>query len=165
MVKLLIDYKSQGSVVELTPQEKTYYEQFLQYTYQDNIQTAEFLLLKHPRWSIIAAYYAMHDISKLYLTKKFNLKFSNPEIHAAVIQALRELVKRNDILELIESAEEEYSEIILLHLTLLQGKKERAKTQYYTNETIKPEVAMQKASYFLEKLIKPYLKLVEKLLK
>lgn len=164
MVKSLNDYKIQDSITELTPQEKTYCQQFLQYTYKDNIETSELLLIKHARWSIIAAYYAMHDVSKLYLAKKFNLKFSNPEIHAAVIQAMRELVKRKDILELIENAREEYSEIISLHLTLLRGKKERAKTQYYTDQTIGPEVAMQKASYFLEKLAKPYLKLVEKLL-
>ena len=165
MVKTINDYRNQGSVIDLTPQEKSYCEEFLKFTYRDNIVAAEFNLIKHPRWCITAGYYAMHDVSKLYLAKKFNLKFSNPEIHAAIIQALRELVKRKDILHLIENAEEEYSEIISLHLSLLLGKKERAKTQYYTNETINPEVAIQKASYFLEKIAKPYIKIVEELMK
>ena len=116
MVKAIQEYRNQGSITDLTPQERSYYESFLKFTYSDNIESAEFILLKHPRWSIIAGYYAMHDVSKLYLAKKFNLKFSNQEIHAAVIQALRELVKRKDILHLIENAEEEYTEITSLHL-------------------------------------------------
>ena len=133
MVKSLSDYRNQGSVVDITPQEKKYYESFLQYTYQDNIATADFVLFKHPRWTIISAYYSMHDISKLYLARKFNIKFSNPEINS-------------------------------LHLSLLRGKKERGKTQYYTDETIDPKVAIQKASYFLEKLSKPYIQIMEKLI-
>ena len=39
------------------------------------------------------------------------------------------------------------------------------KKQYYTSAATSPEVSMQKASYFLEKLVKPYLKLVEELMK
>lgn len=165
MVKLLIDYRAQGSVRDITPQEKEYYERFLQYTYKDNMAAADFLLLKHPRWAIISSYYAMHDASKLFLAEKFNIKFSNPEIHSAVIQALRELVQRKDIVHLIETADEEYSEIITLHLALFRGKKERAKTQYYTPDTTSPEVSLQKASYFIEKLAMPFIKIVEQLRK
>ncbi len=164
MVKLIKDFKEQGSIKDLTPQEKEYYQTFLDTTYKDNIKASEFLLIKFPRWSIISGYYAMHDISKLHLAKTYNLKFSQPNMHAAVIQALRELVKKQDIIHLIEEAKEEYEEIILLHLSLLQAKNERAKTQYYTKETIKPEISIQKSSYFLEKIVKPFIKLIEQLL-
>jgi len=164
MVKLIIDFRKQGTISDLVPQQKEYYESFLTTTYKDNVSASEFLLIKHPRWSIIAGYYAMHDISKLFLAKKYNLRFSQPEVHGAVIQALRELVKRKDILHLIEEADLEYMEIISLHIALGQGKDEREKTQYYTSETRKPEVEINKASYFLEKLVKPFLKLVENLL-
>ncbi|OGM03143.1 hypothetical protein A3K72_00420 [Candidatus Woesearchaeota archaeon RBG_13_36_6] len=165
MVKSLQGYREQGTVRDLTPQEKGYYQTFLETTYKDNLKASDFLLVKFPRWSIISGYYTMHDISKLYLAKQFNLKFSQPEVHGAVIQTLRELVKRKDILELIEEANEEYENIISLHLSLKQGKEEREKTQYYTSETIKAEVNLQKGSYFLERLVKPYIKLVEKLMK
>lgn len=165
MVKNLEAFRQQGSIKDLIPQEKEYYLTFLRYTYLDNIKASDFLLIKYPRWSIISSYYAMHDISKLFLAEKFNLKFSSPEIHVAVIQALRELVKRKDIINLIEEADKEYSEIISLHLALLQGKKERAKTQYYSNELTEPKATLQKASFFLDKIAKPYLKIVEELLR
>ena len=164
MVKTIEDYRQAGTVRDLAPTEREPYISFLSATYQDNLAAAEFNLLKHPRWSIIAGYYAMHDASKLILAKKFGLKLTMPNIHAGVIQCLRELLKRKDILAYLEKAKEEYREIISLHLALQQGKDEREKSQYYTSESIKPEIGIQKASYFLEKLVKPYLKIVEKMM-
>jgi len=165
MVKSLDEFKTQGTIKELAPIEAEQYHSFLETTYKDNIAASEFLLLKFPRWSIISGYYAMHDISKLYLAKNFNLKFSKPEVHAAVIQALREFVKRKDILELIKKAEEEFNQIISLHLALLQGKEEREKSQYYISTSIKPKIGLEKASYFLTKLVEPYIKIIEELIK
>ena len=163
MVKLE-GYRKQGTIRDLAPNERQAYISFLETTYIDNVKASEFMLIKFPRWSIIAGYYAMHDISKLFLAKKYDLKCSPPNVHAGVIQALRELVKRRDIISLLEKAEREYDQIISLHLALLQGKDEREKSQYYTSDAVKPSVALEKASYFLEKLVKPYIKLVEKLL-
>jgi len=160
----LEEFKRQGTIKDLTPHEREHYISFLDTTYDDNVRASEFLLVKFPRWSIIAGYYAMHDISKLYLAKKHNFKCSQPNVHAGVIQALRELVKRKDILTLLEKAEKEYDQIISLHLALLQGKDEREKSQYYTSDSVKPSIALEKASYFLEKLVKPYLKLVKELI-
>lgn len=164
MVKNLDAYRNQGTIVDLSTLEKDQYVDFLELTHQDNLKASEFLLIKFPRWSIIAGYYAMHDITKLFLAKKYNLKLSKPEVHAAAIQALREFVKRKDVINLLEKAEEEYDQIILLHLALLQAKDEREKTQYYIDKKLLP-VNMQKASYFLEKLVKPYLKLIKELMK
>lgn len=165
MVKDLEKYRSQGTITDILPNERKQYFAFLEIAYKDDARASEYLLVKHPRWSIIAGYYAMHDISKLYLAKKYSLKFSQPQVHAGVVTALRFYVKRKDILDLIEKAEKAYDEIISLHLALLQGKDEREKSQYYTSPIISPEVRMQKASYFLEKLVKPYLKLIEELMK
>lgn len=164
MVKTLKDYKEQGTVKDLIPSERQYYTSFLETTYNDNIKASEYLLIKFPRWSIISGYYAMHDISKLYLAKKYNFRFSQPQVHIAVIQALREFVKRKDIIGLIEKADREFNHIISLHLALMQGKEEREKSQYYTSVSVKPEVALEKASYFLERLAKPYLKLIRELM-
>ena len=107
----------------------------------------------------------MHDISKLFLARKYNLKLGSPNVHAAVIQALREFVKRKDILSLLDKAEKEYDSIISLHLALLQGRDEREKSQYYTSEKVHAKISLEKASYFLENLVKPYTKLVMGIIK
>jgi hypothetical protein len=163
MVKTLEEYRKAGTVRDLAPNEKEAYFGFLSITYKDNLAASEFNMLKHPRWSIIAGYYAMHDASKLFLARKFGLKLTMPNIHAGVIQCLRELVNRKDILEYLEKAEGEYKEIISLHLAMQQGKDEREKSQYYISEIITPEISIQKASYFLENLVKPYVKIIEEM--
>lgn len=164
MVKNLEEYKGLGSIKDLPPSESEQYIEFLNSTYNDNLKASEFLLIKFPRWSIITGYYTMHDISKLFLAKKYNFKLSKPFVHAATIQALRELVKRKEILTLIEKAEKEYDQIITLHFALLQGKDEREKSQYYISSNIKPNIAIEKASFFLERLVKPYIKIINKLI-
>ncbi|MCX6707266.1 MAG: hypothetical protein NT001_03950 [Candidatus Woesearchaeota archaeon] len=164
-IKTIEEYRKLGTIKDLPPNEKENYLSFLEITHKDNVKASEFMLVKFPRWSIIAGYYAMHDVSKLYLAKKYGLKLSQPMVHSAVIQALRELVKRKDILGLLEKAEKEYDEIISLHLAMLKGKDEREKSQYYTSVSAKPSVSLEKASYFLERLVKPYLKLMEELMK
>lgn len=165
MVKKIDEYKTIGTIRDLAPNEKESYIAFLSATCKDNIEASEFNLLKYPRWSIIAGYYAMHDISKLILAKKFGLKLTMPNVHAGVIQALRELIKRDDILKYMEKAERQYSDIISLHFALQLGKDEREKSQYYTSESINPKASIEKASYFFENLVKPYIKLIETMLK
>ena len=59
MAKTLKDYKEQGTVRELAPNEKKLYTLFIEATYKDNLEASEFLLVKFPRWSIIAGYYAI----------------------------------------------------------------------------------------------------------
>lgn len=164
MVRTMQAYRELGSIRDLTPAEAAQYLEFLRFAYKDDLSTSSELLIKHPRWSIISGYYAMHNISKIYLAKEFNLKFSKPHIHSAVIQALRELGNKEEILELILSAKKEYKSIINLHLTLLQAKDEREKTQYYISEQKNPKVNPQRAAYFLENLCKPYIIIMEKLI-
>jgi len=159
------DFRDLGTIKDLPPNEKEQYVKFLETTYKENLQAAEYLLIKFPRWSIITGYYAMHDITKLFLGKKYGLKLSAPQIHSAAITCLKELTKRKDILELLKKAEQEYEEITSLHYALIKGKEEREKSQYYTNEAVTAKVAIQKASYFLEKLVKPYKKLILELMK
>ena len=96
MVKTINHYKELGSIKELLPNEKEDYFKYLSSTYQDNLKASEFNVSQFPRWSIIASYYAMHDIAKLFLGKIYGLKLTSPHVHAATIQSLRELVKRED---------------------------------------------------------------------
>ena len=76
MVKSIEEYRELGTIKDLPPNEKEVYLSFLETTYKENLQASDFLLIKFPRWSIIAGYYAMHYVSKLYFAKKYNFKFS-----------------------------------------------------------------------------------------
>ena len=40
---------------------------FHENAYKEDLKLTEELMLKSPRWSIVAGYYAMHDLTKLYL--------------------------------------------------------------------------------------------------
>ena len=154
MVKIH-DFREKGSIRDLLPNEKKDYFEQLSFTYKDNLKASEFNLIKFPRWSIIAGYYAMHDLAKLYLGKNFELKLSAPNIHAATIQALRELVKRKDIIKYLEEAETYFE----LHKSLMKGREEREKTQYYSLD--RTNVNVQRASYFFEKIVLPFIKILE----
>lgn len=46
------------------------YINFFTVSYRDDLENCEYVKEKHPRWSIISGYYAMHDITKLFFAKK-----------------------------------------------------------------------------------------------
>ena len=71
--------KDQWQQLLLTERDK--WLNFHKKAYKDDLEAAKLLLLKHPRWSIIADYYAMHDLAKYYLGKTHNIKISSPDIH------------------------------------------------------------------------------------
>ena len=154
MVKIN-DFRQKGSIKDLLRSEKEDYFEYLQFTYKDNLNASEFNLIKFPRWSIISGYYAMHDLAKLFLGKKFELKLSSPNVHAATIQALRELVKRKDIIKYMEEAESYFE----LHRSLIKGREEREKTQYYSLN--KANINIQRATYFFENIVLPFVKILE----
>lgn len=156
MVKTITYYKELGSIKELLPNEKEDYFTYLSSTYKDNTKASEYNLLKFPRWSIIAGYYAMHDIAKLFLGKNYNLKLTSPYVHAATIQSLRELVKKEDLIKYLEEAEKEINS---LHRTLYKGKEEREKTEYYSLD--RPEINLKRASYFLDNIVLHFIKIIE----
>jgi hypothetical protein len=151
----LIDFRKKGSIKDLLLNEKEDYINYLSFTYKDNLKASEYNLIKFPRWSIIAGYYAMHDLAKLYLGINFQLKLSSPNIHAATIQALRELVKRKDIIKYLEEAQNYFE----LHRSLMKGKEEREKTQYYSLD--RNEVNIKRTSYFFDNVINPFINILE----
>ncbi|MFH1182397.1 MAG: hypothetical protein V1702_05545 [Candidatus Woesearchaeota archaeon] len=142
--------------------------------YNEDLRHAEKNVFEFPRWSIISGYYCMHDLTKLFLAAKFNAKITSPEIHAKSIEALEYFIKdkmlREKILELLKEAKEFYysaerlKERILPTL-LRKGKEERGKAQYYSEDySQKAKTNAQKAAYFLETIVKPYVKLVRGLM-
>lgn len=144
--------------------------------YKEDLRIAEKLLIESPRWSIVAGYYAMHDLTKLYLGKIKGWKVSGEMIHSKAIELLSEALKeqpeKEKVLKLIREAEKEIDETLRIHentvLNFLRtGKTERGKAQYYSEEKDKNIFNInfsKKASYFLDKIIKPYLKIMEGLL-
>jgi len=162
-----------GEVLPATEQKN--YIQFHEQAYEEDLKHAEHNSLKFPRWSIISGYYAMHDITKLFLAKKFNIKIVSPDIHAKTILAVEEVITnlelKTTLIGLLQEAKATYYNIERLKekslpLLLKKGKQERGKAQYYTQDYHdKNDINAQKAVYFIEEIVKPYITLIRGLLK
>ena len=118
--------------------------------------------------------FAMHDITKLFLAAQFAIKISAPDIHEKTIEALSQKIQDKDtkekLLLLLKEAKEVYFNIERLKERVLpeilrQGKRERGKTQYYTEDYSEAKIiTSQKAAYFLDTFVKPYIKIMEGLI-
>lgn len=159
MVKIekLFNERKASKIVET---EKERYIHFFENTYKENLEHCKFCLEKFPRWSIISGYYSMHDITKLFLAKKFMLKVDF-EVHKTAILILKELVKDKEILNMLEIG---YKEFISLANDLAEARSERTKAQYYTGTAFMKEKYKEKARQFLEKIVLPYISKIKSLL-
>jgi len=159
----------------LSPQERENYLLFHKTAYLDDLKHSEEVVLKFPRWSIISGYYAMHDVTKLFLATTFVIKITSPDIHEKTIVALRDKIQdsvtKEKLLKLLREAKEVYFNVERLKENVLsqllrQGKKERGRTQYYTEDYSEmKKITSQKALYFLDTFVKPFIKIVEELMK
>lgn len=141
--------------------------------YKEDLGLSERLMLESPRWSIICGYYAMHDITKLYLGKIKGWKVSGEHVHAGAIdllkEALREEPRKDRIIALLKEAENEIGEVLRIDektivRMLIAGRSERGKAQYYSEKGGKELFDInfsRKASYFLEKIAKPFIGIME----
>ena len=159
--------------VQLTTEETIRWIKFHEEAYKEDQKMANKVLIDSPRWSIIMTYYAMHNISKLYLAKIHNLKVSGQEVHAKTLFFISKYAKQEakKIIPLLEKAKEEYdaitsSSIWIIPRLLSKGRDERTKTQYYnTTKAEKSKMEhMQAAQYFMDNFMKPYIKIIEGLL-
>ena len=150
----------EGKVSRIKELELERYVNFFENSCKDNLEHGEFARDIFPRWSIISGYYAMHDITKLFLAKKFRLKIEF-EVHATTIKVLAELIKNKELLKLIKNG---YMEFISLANDLAESKKERTKAQYYTGTRFMKEHYKERAREFMATTVKPYLKKMERLL-
>ncbi|MBI4016735.1 MAG: hypothetical protein HY363_03510 [Candidatus Aenigmarchaeota archaeon] len=159
---------------ELNDVEKQNYLNFHTTSYKEDIAHAEFVVLKFPRWSIISGYYAMHDVTKLFLARRFKIKIVSPQIHAKTIAAIDYFIKddelRQKIIPLLKEAQQTFYNVERLKekvipLLLKQSKKQREQSQYYNEDySEKKSINAQKAMAFLEQMVKPYIKIIEGLL-
>lgn len=151
----------EGKIFRISELELARYVSFFEGSYLDNLAHSEAVLSAFPRWSIISGYYAMHDITKLLLAKKFRIKIEL-EVHATTIKVLGELIKNKEILSLIKKG---YREFTSLANDLAEAKKERVKVQYYTGTAFMKEQYVLRAKEFLERIVRIYLAKIEELLK
>jgi|SRR3989344_2311097 len=159
MVKIDILEKEQ-KVSKIKETELQRYLQFFTASYQDNLNHAKATKDAYPRWSIISGYYAMHDISKLVIAKKYRLKIER-EVHATTIKVLREIIKDKEILKLIEEGYEAFQS---LANDLSDAKKERIKVQYYTGSDFMKEKYRKTSETFYTDVVEPYIQKIEKLM-
>lgn len=159
--------------VKLTTEETIRWIKFHEDVYKEDRKMANKVLIDSPRWSVIMAYYAMHNVSKLYLAKLHNIKISGQEVHAQTLFFISKYVKQEakKIIPLLEQAKEEFdaitsSSIWIIPQLLSKGRDERTKTQYYdTTKAEKSKMELMKAAqYFIDNFMNPYIKIIEGLL-
>ncbi|MBN2459773.1 hypothetical protein JXB28_05805 [Candidatus Woesearchaeota archaeon] len=154
--------------------EKENYISFHKAAFEEDLRHAEKNILEFPRWSIISGYYCMHDLTKLFLAKEFNIKISSPDIHAKAIEALENLIQdealKKKLITLLKEAKTIYFNAERLKektlpTLLKRGKQERGRAQYYSEDyTEKAKASSQKAAYFLDTIVKPYVKIMKELM-
>jgi len=150
----------EGKISRIRELEIDRYVNFFEVSYNDNLEHCKFNKEFFPRWSIISGYYAMHDITKLLLAKRFGLKIEL-EVHATTIKVLRELIKNKELIKLIERG---YKEFISLANDLAEAKKQRTEAQYYTGTVFMKEHFQFISKEFLSDTVEPYIKRIKKLL-
>lgn len=160
MVKFEILFK-ENKISRINELELERYTNFFEYSYKDNLKHCKSNLNKFPRWAIISGYYAMHDITKLFLAKKFKIKIDY-EVHATTIKVLKELIKNKEIIDLIDAG---YKEFLSLANDLYEARKERVKVQYYIGTKFMHEEHLRKAKQFYDSIILDYLLKIKELLK
>ena len=160
MVKIEVLYEEE-KISKISELELERYTNFFDNSYKDNLEHCKSNLDKFPRWAIISGYYAMHDITKLLLAKRFRIKIEL-EVHATTIKVLSELIKNKEILILIERG---YKEFLSLANDLAEGKKERVKAQYYTGTEFMHKEYLKRAKSFYETAVLMYVEKIKELLK
>lgn len=156
MVKINTLFKKISRIRDI---ERERYLNFLENSYINNLQHSEKNLIEFPRWSIISGYYAMHDVTKLFICKKFGIKIDF-NVHANTIIVLEKLIENKEIPKLLEKA---YREFLDLSNDLNEAKQNRVKAQYYTGTAYSLKRYSEEAKDFLEQ-VKSYLNKIRELL-
>ena len=144
---------NEGKVSKIGELELGRYVGFFENAYRDNLAHCKAVLAAYPRWSIISGYYAMHDVTKLFLARRFSIKVEY-EVHSTTIKVLAELIKNKELISFMEKG---YREFISLANDLAEAKTERVKTQYYTGTEFMKAEYQKRASAFLKETVEPYI--------
>lgn len=142
-----------GVISKIVETELPRYLNFFEKTSKENYAHAQEVLKKFPRWSIISGYYAMHDVTKLFLAKHFHIKVDF-KVHKTTIELIRSISPNKEISQLLK---EGYDEFIAMANDLADAKEERIKAQYYTGSEFMKEKYQEKAIHFINEVVNPYL--------
>ncbi len=164
----LVDF---GTISQLTEVEKDFYTSYHEENYKEDIKMSQSMLTTSPKWSVIAGYYAMHNMTKLFLAKKFNLKITGKFIHEAVIEALKKYIEdeavKSKLLELLNKSKKEFELMDLnledkeiLPFVLGEAKRERSKAQYYKHYNISKQTTEGDSKKFSDSIIQPFVKII-----
>ncbi|MBS3092390.1 hypothetical protein J4466_03140 [Candidatus Pacearchaeota archaeon] len=137
------------------------YINFFENSYKENLEHCKANLEKFPRWSIISGYYAMHDLTKLFIVKKFGIKIDF-NVHKTTISLLKEITKDKALLKMLKIG---YKEFLEMANDLAKSRKTRTKAQYYTGSEFMKEKYKEKSKEFLEKTAIPYINKLEEWIK
>jgi len=153
-IEYLFKIKKISRIIET---ERERYLNFFSNSYKENLEHCKYVIEKYPRWSIISGYYAMHDIAKLFLADKFNIKIDF-NVHQLTIDVLKELIKNKQIVKMLNIG---YNEFIRLLNDLATARKQRTKAQYYTGTKFMHEKYINEAKIFLEKIVIPFIEKIK----
>lgn len=164
--------------IETTEKEK--YVSFHEENYKLDLNSAiTFLAANNTKYSVIAGYYAVLNVTLWYFAKFFNLKISEEDtgVHTNCLIVLEKYVSdaklRLKIVKLLNLAKKEFVSFTILKqkteetlsLMLKQSADKRKRYTYYSTNRNLPNSSeqMEEAKYFLENVVKPYIFIMEKL--
>jgi len=139
--------------------EKSRYLNFFSNSYKENLEHCKFVIERFPRWGIISGYYAMHDITKLFIADRFNIKIDF-KVHQTTIEVLNYLIKEKEIINMLNLA---YNEFIKLLNDLAEAKSKRTKVQYYTGTSFLRKKYKEESKKFLNETVIPYINKISNL--
>ncbi len=150
---IIEDLLKRGIVTKIVETETPRYTNFFTYFFKENLEHCKSVLTTFPRWSIISGYYAMHDITKLFLVKKFQIKI-NTKVHKTTIRIMEEITKDKELLHLLKVGYEEFTKMAA---DLMEAKDQRQKAQYYAGSEFMKEKYKEESQIFLNNTVLPYL--------
>ena len=167
----MVIFESKWDIMDIT--EKEIYVEWHDFAYQDDLNSAESLIDKHPRNAIVLGYYSMHNLAKKYLGDVYSIKIPPEDTHSFTLKALKEKISneatRKRAVELMRKAQEEYEMFSkpkpeLLSTLLRYGRSERASQSYYQSKQVsKKKVGSEKAREFIDTIVKPFIKIMREL--
>ena len=163
-INAIEQFKTEGLLCDLSPTENKEYREFLDWALADKIQSAEAALQKKPEDSIALNFYAMQDVLKLFLLKKYTVKITVKEVKGTIKQLIKEIVCDENILKLFEKGEETYMPIVMRQF-------EKFKANYNSKEPKKElpqepvtEADINNAILFRDNIVKPYIQLFDRIM-
>lgn len=151
----------------LTIQDKKDFENWHSNRYKKDLKLSEEIKEKDENWSIIIGYYAMHNITKLFLAKNNVYLQGGDHIHDKCIEELEKISRKDekylkDKLELLKQAKETTEKLLEKPKEwpgiLNYAKTERTTANYYKKREI------TEAEEFLNIIVKPYINTIEKMI-